>query len=453
MNFYKILSHIIMSILENKQELFNPIKEYWGELGCKNISVYDETNKILMDNKLINKYNKHLDSACYHTINYYDNINLLTCINLNKKQVYKYYLNNLKDTHKLYGIKTIKVSFELLPKILYQLQYQHIKNYYDLMKEINDDYSFYEKYNNDDIEINVLMLINKNNINIILEKVNDYIVLYSNTKYKKKLMSSIFYNENSLKFLEMQNLQRLLSKDFKENLEEFHKIKEHFLKYDYFTQENIMVNSSTILMLLGMRKNNDIDLYVDKVKKPDVLIEDFSKLKNLDFVIKDTNTWPKYWDNWLDEWAQKCGAKYFEEILGFQDYHFYYCGIKFIGLDIDIQRRIIRSRPAACSDLIMFNKKYFMNLSIPKIPDTYFEYKKVENLTEKEKDKLIESGAIYDSDNREYKIEKKTNHNNFMFKVQEYLKNRYDYEIDMNQIKEIFKIKSKVKIKIKKNST
>ena len=442
-----------MSILEKKEDLFNPIKVYWEYVGCKNISLYEETNKVLNDNKLINKYNKFIDNACYHSINYFDNINLLTCINLSKKDSYKYYLKELKETHILYGIKTINVSFDILPKILYQLQYQHTKNYYDLMKEINDDYEFYEKYNKDEIEINILMLVIKKNVNIILEKASKYIVLYSNTKYKKKVMSSIFYNENSLKFLEMQDIQKLLSKDFKNNLDEFHKIKHEFLKYDYFTQENIMVNSSIILMLLGMRKNNDIDLYVDKVKNPDLLINNFSEIKNLDFVIKDTNTWPKYWDKWLDEWANKCGAKYFEEIIGFHDYHFYFCGIKLIGIDVDIQRRIVRSRPASCCDLIMYNKKYYMNLTIPKIPDVYYEYKKVECLSEAEKNKLIEDGAEYDTDNREYKIEKKTNHIVFMNKVKDYLKDRYDYIIDNEKIKEIFKIKNKVKIKIKKNLT
>ena len=94
-------------------------------------------------------------------------------------------MKELKETHILYGIKTINVSFDILPKILYQLQYQHTKNYYDLMKEINDDYEFYEKYNKDEIEINILMLVIKKNVNIILEKRRKYIVLYSNTKYKK----------------------------------------------------------------------------------------------------------------------------------------------------------------------------------------------------------------------------------------------------------------------------
>ena len=50
-------NYINMYILQNKQELFNPIKDYWATLGCKDISLYDETNKILSENKLINQYN------------------------------------------------------------------------------------------------------------------------------------------------------------------------------------------------------------------------------------------------------------------------------------------------------------------------------------------------------------------------------------------------------------
>ena len=211
-----------------------------------------------------------------------------------------------------------------------------------------------------------------------------------------------------------------------------------------------MITSSTILMLLGLRKNNDTDVYVDKVKNGENIIETFSKIKNVDFQVKNTDKWPMYWDKWLDEWAQKCGAKYFEEILGFHDYHFYYCGIKFMDLDVDIQRRITRSRPASCTDLIMLNKTYNLNITLPKIPETYFEYKNVETLKEKEKDKLLEEGAIYNPDNREYKIEKKTNISVFIKRMQDYFKTRYKNDLSSDQIKDLFGMKKKIKIKIKK---
>jgi len=383
-----------MSILQNKEALFQPIKDYWEYVGCKNIHLFDEINKILNDNKLINHYNSHIDNACYHSINYYDNINLMLFINLSKSKSYNYYVQYLKDTHKIYGIKTMNISFQLLPKILYQIKYQHIDNYYDLMKNINEDYPFVEKYNKEYIEINILFLINRqSNVYIPVHSLdlnNDdlqYISIYNRDNYQKKVISSIFYNENSIKFLELQNLQKILSKDFQSNLVEFHKIKEEFLKYDYFTQENIMICSSTILMLLGMRKNNDIDVYIDNVKNPDKLIHHFKSMSNLDFQVKNTEHWPIYWDKWLDEWAQKSGAKYFEEIVGFHEYHFHYCGIKFISIDVDIQRRITRRRPASCADIFMLNKIHNMNITMPTIPEKKNKLQSVEKLSEKEKKK------------------------------------------------------------------
>ena len=108
----------------------------------------------------------------------------------------------------------------------------------------------------------------------------------------------------------------------------------------------------------------------------------------------------------MDEWANKCGAKYFEEIIGFQIIIFILWNTKLIGIDVDIQRRIVRNRPASCFDLIMYNNKYYMNLTIPKIPDVYYEYKKVECLSEPEKNKrYIEDVTIF-ADNREQRLKK-----------------------------------------------
>ena len=37
--------NINMSLLLKKEELFEPIKKYWTSIGCKDIELYDETNK------------------------------------------------------------------------------------------------------------------------------------------------------------------------------------------------------------------------------------------------------------------------------------------------------------------------------------------------------------------------------------------------------------------------
>ena len=271
-----------MPILEKKQELFKPVKELWGEIGCKDISVFNETNKILNEDKLINTYNNYVDSACYHSINYYDNIKLLLLVNLSKKKAYNYYVNNLKQTHIIYGIKTIDVKFDLLDKILYQVKYQNIDNYENLLSQISKDYPFYDKYNLEYIEINIVMLVDKKKDIIILPELKNSIVFYTNTNYQKKVVSSIFYNENSMKFIEMQNLKKLLSDEYKNNLKQFFQIQQEVNKYDHFTQEKIMYYSSLIFMSLGFRKNNDIDIYIHNIENNYIrneITNRFNKLK------------------------------------------------------------------------------------------------------------------------------------------------------------------------------
>ena len=173
-----------MPILEKKQELFKPVKELWGEIGCKDISVFNETNKILNEDKLINTYNNYVDSACYHSINYYDNIKLLLLVNLSKNKAYNYYVNNLKQTHIIYGIKTIDVKFDLLDKILYQVKYQNIDNYENLLSQISKDYPFYDKYNLDRLQLEQYMSDNEF-LKIMKMSKSDF---YSLPKWKKKML-------------------------------------------------------------------------------------------------------------------------------------------------------------------------------------------------------------------------------------------------------------------------
>ena len=109
-----------MKILKSKY-LFNPLRKYWETIRCKDIDVFNETNELLLKNKLINTYNKNIDVAMYHSINYYDNINILLMINITKNNSYNYYIEHLKDTHILYGIKTLNIKFNILKNILYYI--------------------------------------------------------------------------------------------------------------------------------------------------------------------------------------------------------------------------------------------------------------------------------------------------------------------------------------------
>jgi len=295
-------------------------------------------------------------------------------------------------------------------------------------------------------------LIKRNSKNIKLDNTNT--IYFADTKKKKIDTASLFYCDQSLEFTKQQDLKKLLSSSFSENLKVFHDIKKFIQTMDDITQQKIMLYSSMVLFLLGLRINNDIDVYIHTIDNENKMkISDyFNSKENIDYSIKGTQKWPTHWDEWLDEWANKCGASYFEEILGFQDYHYYFCGIKIISLDVDIQRRIVRERPASYTDLIMINKKLDKNITLPKIPLKNIRYLKLDQLKEDEKEKYRISNHEYDSEKREYKIETKIDKSKFVNTILNYLKHRYETEMTQDEINKLLKIKNenKIKIKIKK---
>ena len=440
--------------LTTKNDLFKCYHDIFKTIGCKNIKMNEEINQLMEDNKIITEYSSNINQACYHSVIHYDNIHLMLMYNQNRKESYDYYVEKCKSNFLLYGIKSITIKMNQLPSILYQLQYQEITEYEKLIEEIKKMYLFFNDSDDEIIEIQLLMLIKRNSKNIKIENTNT--IYYADTKKKKVDVASLFYCDQSLEFTKQQDLKKLLSSSFSENLKVFHKIKTFIQTMDDITQQKIMLFSSMVLFLLGLRLNNDIDVYIHTIDTDSkTKISDyFNSIKIIDYSIKGTQKWPTHWDEWLDKWANKCGACYFEEILGFQDYHYYFCGIKIISLDVDIQRRIVRERPASFTDLIMINKKLSRNITLPKIPSNNVRYVKLDELKEDEKEKYRISKHEYDSEKREYKIETKVDKNYFVNTILNYLKHRYEIEMTQDEINKLLKIKNenKIKIKIKKNS-
>jgi hypothetical protein len=203
-----------------------------------------------------------------------------------------------------------------------------------------------------------------------------------------------------------------------------------------------MLYSSIVLYLLGHRAINDIDLYVHTI--PDDLndkLKLFDESKNinldfkLDFKVKNTDNWPNYWNTWLDEWAQKCGAKYFEEILGNPKYHFYFLGVKIISLHCDITRRLLRNRPRAVADLIALRKRYPININIPSIPQKYTEYVSISDKKEEEIKEFIKDGFKLNNENKELLIEHETDIPKFINTVIYALRERYKMTFNVDEIK------------------
>jgi len=398
------------NILIKFEQISEPIKDIYKNINYRDILTLNKINETINKKKLIHIFDQDIDNCMLYAIQAYDNLNNFIIFVLNKKESHNYYLEHFKDDYSLYGIKYLRLDFKSIHKILYQLLFPRfiIKNIYDLMSYIETNYPYISKYDKEFIDVSILIVCKKDLKKKYPSediKTNDYVIYIPNTKETIWNSTSIFFSETTLKFLEIQNFEFFFSKEMESS-------KKMFLKYrnwlndniDYRNQHQFMLNSSIVLYLLGNRNMNDLDLYIHTI--PNDIIEKTEELKTeeykfIDFKIKNTSSWPHYWNTWLDIWAQKCGAKYFEEILGNPKYHFYFLGIKIISLECDITRRITRQRPRAIADLISLRKRYHLDISIPKIPEKINKYICIDTITIEEKNKYLEEGGVLNENNNE----------------------------------------------------
>jgi hypothetical protein len=431
-------------ILTKFEDLFTPTYIIWKNLRYKDIGYKDKINYIINNKKLIHQFDDDIDNFLFNAINYYDNINLFVIFGKNKKDSYKYYEETFKTDYILYGLKYLKINSKNLYKMLYQLLFARfiIKTKKDITTYIQENLKYLYEYTREFIDITILIIrkrdINKKYPNIDINEKDDCVYI-PNTKEQKINCSSLFLSNTSLNFMELQNLDYFLSKDYEPS-------KKMFLKYkkwlqnnvDYIDQQQFMLFSSIVLYLIGNRNINDLDLYIDNI--PENLLVKVDQLKdkeeyNIDYSIKNTDSWPKHWNKWLDEWAKKSGAKYFEEILGNNQYHFHFLGIKVISLHCDIVRRIERKRPKAYADLIALYKRYPLKIQLQPIPSSYSNYFPLSDKSEDEIKDLLNKGGKIIEENDEISITYETNITKFINTIIDALHNRYKMSFTLDDIK------------------
>jgi hypothetical protein len=434
-------------ILTKLEDLSTPIEESWSKLDYKNIELKNKINIISRNKKLIHQFDEDIDETVLHALKYYDNLNIFVIFGKSKNDSYKYYLNHFKDDYILYGLKHSIHRKQHLHKILYQLIFLRtiMKTKEDLCDYCKTKYPSISQFD-ENFDISILLVCKRN-----LEKkylcndiiADDHFLFIPNTKEEKWNASSLFFCNNSLKFVEMQSFEHYIKR-------ESDKSKKMFLKYRSWLLNNIdsknhcqfMLFSSVILYLIGHRQMNDLDLYVHTV--PPEIVEKLNGLHDstvngdaysfLEFQIKGTEKWPAYWNTWLDIWARQSGAKYFEEILGNPKYHFYFLGVKIISLECDIVRRLMRNRPRAYADLIAFRKRYAYNIKIPAVPKISYTYEPTIGKTTEEIDAIIAKGGILDEKNKEIKISYETNMSKFLNTISYSLREAYRMNMSVEEI-------------------
>lgn len=419
---------------------YEEIKIHYERLYDTKISA--KNSKKISDETLVTQFDKEMNDIFFEALRHYVNINCVVFFGYSKKRVFEKYKKYFSKTYYLYGIKEIifensnqKNSF------IYQLYSNEILNKTDL-KYLND---YYEHKNN----VNILILMSPRQEII---KFNQYLktkklVYFCDTLTKKFVLISMIFNQNSLNMMKSQNIHYII-----ENMESnsFEYLKQYrkwlFLKIDLRDHHLFMLFSSIILFIYCIRNINDLDLYISDINDcktnnisntiTDAFILKNGKFDYVDASIKGTSKWKCYWNDWLREWADLCGAVSFDMIVTNSQYHFYFCGVKMLNLDCDIIRRKKRNRPNAIIDIYMLNQKLGTNIRIPEFPKFREKYFDLDKLDQKQKINLLKKdNASITKDKKQIVLKLKNDKNIFLQILQKRFKDVYNVNYDIHYIK------------------
>lgn len=191
--------------------------------------------------------------------------------------------------------------------------------------------------------------------------VNDY--FYQTIEYSQMIL-----NDNSLKFLNAQHIDRFSSDEFSKS----NNMLQTFRNWIYNNVSQLDINrliviGGFILYMLGIRNSQDIDgLFIptnNNNKEEQAFIQKvFENLQNKGSKIFFADVGVEGSQYWRDKWTEKnmkvleqFDIKNTTELATNPRYHMYIQGIKFYLPEHEIVRKIIRNRPQDHIDFIMIN--------------------------------------------------------------------------------------------------
>jgi hypothetical protein len=459
-------------LIKKASDLLNGIESNYSDLKCKdNLTYIYLKNKLNSKTNVITTFNYEEDDLFLNAIRIYRDLNTLILFNKDKKCAFQdFYKQKYNKDYILYGIKEIELSKSNVMKAFYQLLY-----YRHQMNHINDYNAYFDSYSeyftdftkldhNDLIKISVLILLPRkvnHSIYTLKEEANhDYLLYIPKNDEEQWICASLFFNKNSLDFLEKQDLKFYLKSDNKNYWNKMNDFLSHIHKYVPINQRHrTLFYSSTLLYFLGHRPNNDFDfmifcdenddsfhqmlrefeLHENKLHKDENSkgIYDFSYVNTKDKELKRG-----YYEDYYDVWAQTYGQTHsagvtkWEEIYAFGKHHMYFLGMKSTILPQDIIRRQMRNRPRGIADLIALRKRYGMKINIPKPPKTKEVFYKVKDLSlEKKAELLRKNGVISDTYGfEEIKVEEACDQDKFVKTIVWALKERYNMDFTISEV-------------------
>lgn len=243
-------------------------------------------------------------------------------------------------------------------------------------KQLNNLFSQCNAINNnkfEDLCLDHNIEVKNDPIYVIFSKngVKDFIF---KSKYVKDI-AGVILGIDSFYFLRHQNMERLC-KMLESNNNDIKVVNELYIKYyeinrdmDFVERERIMIFSGMIAYMLGTTWTTDIDALVIRNENEsyseqlnrlykDVLNDfDYHVLTKNNIWIKKSGTILKYQSQWLTySFPQLVGARDIYEVLTNPEHHFYFMGMKFISVNMNLQRARLRGSLSSLVDLIMYKE-------------------------------------------------------------------------------------------------
>jgi len=200
----------------------------------------------------------------------------------------------------------------------------------------------------------------------------------SKTFIETIINAKLILNENSIKYLEYQRFDRIIS--FKRSISKFNKFMVWMYKnMSLLELELILVWSGMVPFTFGVRKFTDFDalvniknkFFLDKINKKLLSIKD----KDIEIDIPTFKPPVKMVHIYLFDIQNdslkiiKPMKEYNNELLYYNpDFNSYFFGLKIPHLISNVYFRFIDSRPARMAELIAFNKIINFKLPVPKLP-------------------------------------------------------------------------------------
>ena len=417
------MSSSTSSLIRSPDQLITGITENFEDLEVHESGILAALRERLDKKTLIHDFNPAIDDMFLHTIRRYENVNTILLFGIGKHVAFHaYYKVKFQEDYILYGIKEVTMKKKALIGAFYQLLYYRARcriysDYMDFLGKYLKKFTEFESMG-DDAEMKVSVLIVSKRLiatdfyGIPEESAGLYAMYVPRTVEEQWITATLFFNQNSLGFLEIQDLKHYLKGDPRH--------RESWERTDDFLQmiqtnvavrdrHRLMFYSSTILYFAGSRCNTDFDMMVVCKDDPEfhrpLREREISAnapykergekgLYDFSYLGKHAQDLRRlYFEEHYDKWAQRMGCRKFEEAQALGRNHQYFLGIKSTTLDYDIARRQLRNRPRAIADLIALRKRYGLRLEVPAPPKTQEVFHKAAALSIERYDDLIKKGA------------------------------------------------------------